>query len=247
MNTQEAEKILRENVKDLPEPLKSAVEFTLTNFYSPNETTEATKFLVANFHTLSPPFQKAVGAILANLEERLGVVSLPNEIWRDVVGYEGLYQVSNLGRVKSFYRGKVHLLKYQLDSQGYVIVTLCKDGKGRGCKVHILVAQAFISNPENKPFVNHIDGNKSNPHVSNLEWVTPSENMKHAFRIGLKKSAAGVKHGKSKFTEEQVRYIREHYKKGSHHYGLKALAKKFNVAIATISRIVKHRHYKDIT
>lgn len=246
MNTHEAEKILRKNVKVLPEPLKSAVEFTLTNFYTPSVATEATKFLVANFHTLSPSFQKAVGAILATLEERLGVVSLPNEIWLDVVGYEGFYQVSNLGRVKSFYRGKVHLLKYQLDSQGYVIVTLSKGGKQKGCKVHVLVAQAFIPNPENKPFVNHIDGNKSNPHVSNLEWVTQSENMKHAFRIGLKKPAAGAKSGKSKLTEKDVRYIREHYKKGSHQYGLKSLAKKFNVATVTISRIVKHRCYKDI-
>lgn len=247
MNHNEAEKILRANVKDLPEPLKSAVEFTLKTFFTPTATTEAIKFLVTNFQMLNPKFQKAVKAVITTFEERLGVISLPHEEWRDVVGYEGLYQVSNLGRVKSFHRGKVHLLKYQLDSQGYVIVTLCRNGHQKRAKVHILIAQAFIPNPENKPFINHIDGNKANPHISNLEWVTQSENMLHAFRIGLKKSVAGSKNGKAKLTDDDIRYIRNYYKKGSHYFGLKALARKFNVSLTTISRIVKGKHYKNIT
>lgn len=246
MNQEQAGKILRANVKSLPEPLKSAVEFTLATFYAPSAATEAIKFLVTNFQMLNPEFQEAVKAVLTTFEERLGVINLPNEEWRPVVGYEGIYDVSNFGRVKSYLRGKVHLLKYQVDAQGYVIVTLYRNGHEKRAKVHILVAQAFIPNPGNKPQVNHIDGNKANPHVSNLEWVTPSENMLHAFRIGLKKSATGSKNGKAKLTDDDIRYIRKHYKKGTHAFGLKTLARKFNVNISTIARIVKYKVYKNV-
>ena len=246
MNHEQAGEILRTNVKSLSKPLKSAVEFTLANFYATKTATEAIKFLVYNFQMLSPEFQNAVKAVLTTFEERLGVINLPNEEWRPVIGYEGIYDVSNFGRVKSYLRGKVHLLKYQVDAQGYVIVTLYKNEQSKRAKVHILVAQAFIPNPSNKPQVNHIDGNKANPHVSNLEWVTQSENMLHAFRIGLKKSATGSKNGKAKLTDDDIRYIRNHYKKGSHHFGLKAFARKFNVDISTIARIVKYKAYKNV-
>lgn len=109
--------------------------------------------------------------------------TLPNEVWKDVVGYEGLYKVSNLGRVKKP-MGAYDIILRPFIKQ-YYVVTLSKHNKSKNYVVHRLVAQAFIPNPENKPEVNHIDGNKLNPNVTNLEWVTKSENAKHAYRTGL--------------------------------------------------------------
>lgn len=110
---------------------------------------------------------------------------LPGEEWRDVIGYEGLYQVSNFGRAKSFYSNKARILKPIRRADGYVDFGLHKNGSTRHRPIHILVAQVFIPNPENKPIVNHIDGDKTNNRVDNLEWVTNSENVIHAHKTGL--------------------------------------------------------------
>ena len=108
------------------------------------------------------------------------------EIWKDIKGYEGIYQVSNLGRVRSYdsidklgrvRKGKV--LKNYLNDWGYPIVTLSIKSKLKTFRVHRLVAQAFILNPDNKPQVNHIDEDKTNNRVSNLEWVTAKENVNY--------------------------------------------------------------------
>lgn len=128
---------------------------------------------------------------------------MKKEVFRDVLGYEGLYQVSNYGRVKSlerkniFYCGlrKKHLerptkekiLNYNKSNRGYLQVCLTKDGKSKTYTVHRLVAKAFLPNVKNKKQVNHIDGNKENNSIDNLEWVTSSENNKHAFITGLNK------------------------------------------------------------
>lgn len=119
-----------------------------------------------------------------------------NEEWKDIKGYDGYYQVSNFGRVKrtSFYYvdkyGHKRCRKEKILSQiknrhGYLLVHLSKDNVKRHIYVHRLVACSFIENPENKPQVNHKNGNKSDNHVSNLEWNTRSENMKHAYVNGL--------------------------------------------------------------
>lgn len=106
------------------------------------------------------------------------------EIWKDVIGYEGLYQVSNLGRIKSVYRKvfnpglnvwrtqKERILKTVLDYKGYVRVTLSKKGKIKQHLLHRLVAKAFIPNPNRYPQINHIDENPQNNSVDNLEWCT---------------------------------------------------------------------------
>lgn len=122
------------------------------------------------------------------------------EIWKDVVGYEGLYQVSNLGRVKSYAhivrcRNGIRIQPSKVLSNcfdgKYFHVTLFRNNKRNICLVHRLVAVAFIPNPNNKKTINHIDGVKTNNKVDNLEWNTYSENIKHAFRLGLNHSNGG--------------------------------------------------------
>lgn len=119
------------------------------------------------------------------------------EIWKDIKGYKGLYQVSNLGRVKSLERYQQNHSKLQkveeklktihTKSNGYQYVQLYKDNIMKNLHIHRLVAQAFIPNPENKPQINHIDGNKQNNNIDNLEWSTSNENNKHKWDIGLQK------------------------------------------------------------
>jgi|LakMenEpi03Aug12_release.lakeMendotaPanAssembly.Ray.scaffolds.fasta_scaffold1209567_2 hypothetical protein len=131
------------------------------------------------------------------------------ENWKDVEGYEGLYQVSNLGRIKSLphvnYLGRLRqecILGNRLSDRGYHTAVLYNNGKPKSFRVHRLVANAFIDNPNNKPHVNHIDGVKSNNLVSNLEWVTISENQKHAFKIGLNKISCD-RDSRGKFVKKQ--------------------------------------------
>lgn len=122
---------------------------------------------------------------------------MEKEIWKDIKDYEAMYQISDLGRVKSLARIIKHqnrhyrkdkILKTSIDNHGYLQVTLCKNGKVKRFHVHRLVAQAFIPNPENKPQVNHIDGDRSNPRKTNLEWVTDRENKLHAYANISRKS-----------------------------------------------------------
>lgn len=101
------------------------------------------------------------------------------EIWKDVSGYEGLYQVSSFGNVRKF---KNHfILKKGKHHKGYLYVSLTKSKINKKVKIHRIVALSFLDNPENKTQVNHKDGNKQNNILSNLEWTTPSENLKHAW------------------------------------------------------------------
>ena len=127
-------------------------------------------------------------------------------MWKQIHGYEGYYEVSDSGEVRSMDRyvvntrgrdiGKARLLKGSMmrltegkgrgDGDGYLVVNLRKDGKSSVCLVHILVAKAFLDNPDNLPTVNHIDGNKQNNCVSNLEWASYADNNIHALKNGLR-------------------------------------------------------------
>ena len=108
---------------------------------------------------------------------------MKKEYWKPVVGYEGHYQVSNFGRVKSIKFGKERILKPGTNKYGYLLVMLCKDGKVKGFTVHRLVAEAFLPNPHNYPCVNHKDENKQNNNVSNLEWCSAQYNNTYGTRI----------------------------------------------------------------
>lgn len=130
------------------------------------------------------------------------------EFWKDVAGYEGIYQASNQGRIRSLDREREFVGRNQtgkpftytrkhkgkilaggLDKNGYRIgVFYDKDGKRRTHKFHRLIAQTLIPNPDNLPEVNHDDGNKQNNEISNLEWTTTRKNIQHAFDTGLKES-----------------------------------------------------------
>lgn len=117
-----------------------------------------------------------------------------NEFWRDIIGFEGAYKVSNLGAIKSIKHRGVIRDKILLPAlvKGYLCVSLClKNGGRKMYKVHRLVAQSFIHNTENKPQVNHKDGNKLNNNVENLEWATSSENNIHALETGLRAHKKG--------------------------------------------------------
>ena len=110
------------------------------------------------------------------------------EIWKDIKGYEGKYQISNKGNIRSLnYRrtGKTKILQPGKDKDGYLLIGLRKDGKKKTYKIHRLVAEAFLENPNKKPQINHIDGNKQNNHISNHEWTTNKENMAHSYTNGL--------------------------------------------------------------
>lgn len=104
------------------------------------------------------------------------------EIWKPVSGYEGLYEVSGCGKVKSLLHNQEKILKPNFQEKGYLSVELYKEKKRKRFLIHRIVAEAFIPNIENKPQVNHIDENKSNNSVENLEWVTEKQNINHGTR-----------------------------------------------------------------
>ena len=104
------------------------------------------------------------------------------ETWKSISGYEGLYEVSDLGRVKSLKYGKERILKPGGDTHGYLQVILCKDGHVKKFKVHRLVAEAFIQNPNNLDTVNHKDEVKTNNVASNLEWMSQKDNINYGTR-----------------------------------------------------------------
>lgn len=127
-----------------------------------------------------------------------------NEIWADISGYEGKYQVSNLGKVKSLnysHTGKEKILKYKKNRYGYLTVNLCSNGKLKMFSIHRLVAQSFIPNTNNLPEVNHKDENKENNCVENLEWSTRKYNLCYGTRTeriskALSKKVGCYKDGK---------------------------------------------------
>lgn len=136
-----------------------------------------------------------------------------------------------------------------INHNGYHVLSIKPDGRNGNTvclRYHRLVAECFIDNPENKLYVNHKDGNKQNNHVSNLEWCSASENMKHAFNTGLCKARKGEESTSAKLTEENVKYIRDNYKTRNNVFGARALGRKFGVHHTTIMSVVNNESWHNI-
>ena len=162
--------------------------------------------------------------------------------WKDIPNYIGLYSVSNLGEVKSLRFNRL-LKPSPHNGTGYLRVSLTKEGVTKVFYVHRLVAEAFLPY-ENRLEVNHIDGDKNNNRLSNLEWVTHHENVLHSHRNGLNKpnQVRGSRVGSAKLNESQVMEI----KKTKNMYTYKELAKKYGVSTSTIYGIVTNRWWKHV-
>lgn len=176
------------------------------------------------------------------------------EIWKDIIGYEGLYQISNLGRVKSLEKtvkvGKQYnrfpekiLSNKCLDKNGYNIFSANKDGLQKTLKVHREVAKCFIPNPENKPQVNHINGIKNDNRVENLEWCTNRENINHAYFNKLCVAAKGSKCGASKYKEDDILKIRKMAENGILH---KDIAIMYKMSKKNVHNIINRKSWNHI-
>ena len=175
------------------------------------------------------------------------------EVWKDISGYEGHYQVSNIGRVKSlarvvecrkdvFINKKEKFLSDWNCGKGYRKIKLSKDGIEKSIRVHRLVAETFLGNPEAKSEVNHINGIKDDNRIENLEWCTSSENTIHALNNKLKISQKGSEHGMSKLTEKDVLEIREIGRSK----GLKEVSKIFKVSESLISNVLLNKIWNHV-
>lgn len=175
---------------------------------------------------------------------------MSKEIWKPVVGYENSYHVSNKGNVKGIFRKTKYKhteinrfekeLKKRINKQGYFSVMLYKDSKPKSLRINRLVAIAFIENPFNKPYVNHLNGIKQDNRVSNLEWCTASENKLHAFRTGLNKTKKGSNHHNAKLSPYKIKRIRSLKESLS----CNVLAKMYGVSKKTILNVIHNKTYK---
>jgi hypothetical protein len=177
---------------------------------------------------------------------------MKEEIWKPIEGlkdgfYDGLYEVSNLGRFKMLPRilncpNGQRLTKEKIvtgsNSHGYRRVILKKDRIRLQIDIHVLVARAFIPNPNGYPQVNHIDANRANNEVSNLEWCTQKMNSRHALELGLFKITKGSERSTAKLNEDKVVAMREMYKTGL--YTMCTLAQMFSVG-KTVTRNIINR------
>ena len=174
----------------------------------------------------------------ALIYKNLSLENLEGETWRAVVGYEGLYEVSSLGRVKIVKRKKIKA--QSVSKGGYLCFTIYKNNKNKYVPVHRLVAESFIPNPESKSQVNHKKGIKTDNRATELEWNTCSENQLHSFYV-LKNQSALINIKKTyqyttKLKEKEIKYILE--KRAS---GVSAIeiAKELNVVVGSITRVIK--------
>lgn len=171
------------------------------------------------------------------------------EEWKDVVGYEGLYQVSNFGRVKSFVVNPKGRIRKGVPALGYPQVQLKGSGDGsfETGKIHRMVAIAFIPNPDYLPEVNHIKGDRGDCRAWRLEWSTASDNVKHAYReLGKKNNLENQKgegHYNAKYKKEDILRIRELAANGK---TPTEIAKMYNERTGSICRIINRKRWAHI-
>ena len=158
-----------------------------------------------------------------------------------IKGYEGLYEINRNGDVMSLPRKGTQgrMLKRFLGE--YFFYILCKDGKCKKKRIHRLLAINFLDNNDEKPLVNHLDGDKFNNSLSNLEWCTHSENIQHAYDNGLITPKKGELNGNRKLSADQVRQIRQIAASRGKHYKRKELSLLYGVSECTIKEVVNRR------
>lgn len=189
----------------------------------------------------------------ASEKKVLSTVNTTEEKWRPVIGYENIYDVSSIGRIRSISkplkrkkrdRILIHnrILKPSVHPCGYRQVVLSKNKKQKTLRVHRIVAMAFIQNENNLPFVNHKDGNTGNNIVENLEWCTPKENTLHSYRELGRIPIHGETHNKAKLSNKDVIEIRRKYV--PYKYSFDKLGKEFRVDPSAIYLIIKGKNWK---
>ena len=176
------------------------------------------------------------------------------EIWKDIEEFEGRYQVSTLGRVKSMpkiwisgNRGTLRskgetIIKLSIDGGGYCQADLSINNKSKKHSVHRLVAKAFLPNPENKRCVNHINSDRADNRIENIEWATHSENTKHAVKSGTHYKGVGENHNCAKLTEKDVLAIRKLKGKLTQ----QEISSRFNIGRRTIGKILNNELWTHI-
>ena len=177
------------------------------------------------------------------------------ELWLPINGYEGLYSISSLGRVKSFdrvlitrgggtYVKKGRILKGAFTTKGYMFVTLAVNKRNKIHSIHRMVAAAFIENPQKLPQVNHKDGVKTNNKADNLEWCDNNYNQRHAIENGLNNQAKGENCGTSKFTEKTVLDIRAMY--ATNKYSKSEIGRIFGISKSNTIHIINRKGWEHI-
>ena len=197
-----------------------------------------------------------------------------DKIWKDIEGYNGTYKISNYGEIQSLLPGKYrggqkygNILKPILQSTGYLAISLRKDNKTKNYLIHRLVAIAFIPNPENKKYINHINATKSDNSVHNLEWCTRKENIQHSIRLGLRKTPWNINKGikpwntgkllsqehKDKISESKKGHVSGHSRKvidmenGKVYDSVRKAYKFSGYGISKFTKMLKNKHVNKTT
>jgi hypothetical protein len=193
------------------------------------------------------------------LKTGIPYTALVEEVWMPVEGYDASFSVSSLGNVRSETRSIPHRRLGQAVHKGkpivpttkksksnkYAIVSFTKEGKGRTFQVHQLVAKTFLTNEKNLPHVNHIDGNGLNNRLDNLEWISPRDNVTHAYQSGLRRSMRGEMSSSAKLTEKQVREIKKYLEEGA--FSQRKLAEIYQVVPMVITQIKLRKTWKHVS